>query len=398
MRVVTRTFSTSLRAVRSKSHRASSFRSPPPAHVAAALASERARWRRWWRQRRQRQLINALLVGRGAGASRRSRLRARALDGARRRDVGALALVRALGPLVVDAALPPTPRTYGGGGPPPFGAAEARAQRPLLSLATRGPLYHTARSLGYCDIRDAGACALADVLGAPTAPPRLTALGLERQPLLARRACAAAVRHLGRASAENADVESNDGADVDENSSNNLSSDPPRLASARLASPRLASPRLASPHLASTRLNSVRRSTVVGRRSSIVGRRSSFGRTPRPPPLQAQALVSSAPPQKHHRAAPSSSRFVLTLVLSHNARAGETAAFPPSVWMAAHCARAARDAPSSQRPFPTQNGAYSHSRTYHLHSRNQRPRTQHETPPPMLIRTASTIFEVLGHS
>ena len=103
-----------------------------PAHVAAALASERARWRRRWRQRRQRQLINALLVGRGAGASSRSRLRARALDGARRRDVGALALARALGPLVVDAALPPTPRTYGGGGPPPFGAAEARAQPPLL--------------------------------------------------------------------------------------------------------------------------------------------------------------------------------------------------------------------------------------------------------------------------
>ena len=327
MRVVTRTFSTSLRAVRSTSHRAPSFRSPPPAHVAAALASERARWRRWWRwRRRERQLINALLVGRGAGASGRRSLRARALDGARRRDVGGLALARALGPLVVAAALPPTPRTYGGGGPPPFGAAEARAQPPLLSLATRGPLYLTARSLGYCDIRDAGACALADVLGAPTAPPRLTALGLERQPLLARRACAAAVHRVGRALAENADAESKDSADVDENSSNDSSSDSPRLASPRLASPHLASPRLTSPRLDSTRFG--------GRRFSVVDvdRRSSFGRTPPPPPSRHRRL--SAPPPRRSTTASPPRLLVLSSSLSsslttHNARAGETAA-PPS--------------------------------------------------------------------
>ena len=233
--------------------------------------------------------------------------------------------ITAAGPLVVAAALPPTPRTYGGGGPPPFGAAEARAQPPLLSLATRGPLYHTARSLGYCDIRDAGACALADVLGAPTAPPRLTALGLERQPLLARRACAAAVRHVGRASAENADVESKDGADVDENSSNDSSSDSPRLASPRLASPHLASPRLTSPRLDSTRFGG-RRLSVVDRRSSIVDRRS-VGRHP-PPPSRHRRL-SAPPPRRSTTASPPRLLVLSSLSSSLTTRARARLRHPP---------------------------------------------------------------------
>jgi hypothetical protein len=224
---------------------------------------------------------------------------------------------------------------------------------------------HTARSLGYCDIRDAGACALADVLGAPTAPPRLTALGLERQPLLARRACAAAVRHLGRASAENADVESNDGADVDENSSNNSSSDSPRLASARLASPRLASPHLASPCLTSPRLDSTRfggrRLSVVDRRSSIVDRRS-VRRHPPPPPPGTGACQLRPPAEAPPRRPLVFSFCPHSRPLSQRARGRDcgTPLVRPSVWMTAHCARAARDIPSSRRPFPTQNGAYSH--------------------------------------
>jgi len=135
------------------------------------------------------------------------------------------------------------------------------------------------------------------VLGAPTAPPRLTALGLERQPLLARRACAAAVHHVGRALAENADAESKDGADVDENWINDSSSDSPRLASRRLASPRLASPHLASPRLAN-------RCRLAHRHRH---RRAAPG-PERPPSISARSQLNL-----HHLLQPPTSRHLLAI-------------------------------------------------------------------------------------
>ena len=137
----------------------------------------------------------------------------------------------------------------------------------------------------------------------------------------------------------------------------------PFLASPCLTLPRLASPRLASPRLASPRLNSTR---FGGRRLSVVDRRSSIVvlSDVAPPPPSGTGACQLRPPAE----APPRRPLVFSFCphsrpLSQRARGRDcgTPLVRPSVWMTAHCARAARDAPSSRRPFPTQNGAYSHS-------------------------------------
>ena len=293
MRVVTRTFSTSLRAVRSKSHRASSFRSPPPAHVAAALASDRARWRRWWRQRRQRQLINALLVGRGAGASSCSSLRARTLDGARRRDVGALALARARAArrgrrAAANAAHVRRRRAAAvrsGRGTRAAAAAVARDSRPTvphraLTRLLRHPRRGRVRAR-RCARRADGAAAAHGARARKATPARPTRL---------RGCCSPCWWRLGRERGRWEQGQRRRRQELEQ-----------RLEQ-RLASPCLASPRLASPRLDSTQLGSA----VDGSRSStsIVDRRS-VGRHPPPsrhrhlsaPPLR-RSTTASPPPRR----------------------------------------------------------------------------------------------------